>query len=394
MSFPDRTRVAIIGGGPAGLVLALLLARAGIDCAILERETRADVLSRIGSGILEPNSVDVLRLAGVAGRLDREGIVHDDVEIAFGERILAIPLRELTGGHTVTVYGQNEVTKDLYDAVDASGISLFDGVSDVCPIDIETDAPAVTYRTKDGPQRLECDFIAGCDGKNGACRAVLPSAAVKSFGHRFPAAWLGVLTQTAPMRAKLVYSRSERGFALLSMRSETMARFHLECGTNDTPADWPDDRIHAELVARLPSDLAADLTPSITIEKTIKRLDGLVVEPMSHGRLFLAGDAAHLVPAPGAKGLNLAIADARQLAQALVANYHERNTDLLDSYGETALARIWKVERFVSWFTKLLHRPTNDDAFEARLQHAEFDLLATSLTAQKLFAENYVGMPR
>ncbi|ORE98448.1 4-hydroxybenzoate 3-monooxygenase [Aurantimonas sp. 22II-16-19i] len=391
---PKRTQVAIVGGGPAGLLLALLLHRAGIDCVVLERRSRDYVLSRIRAGVLEQGTTDLLRSAGVGDRMDREGLVHDGFDIAWRGDTLHVDLRGLSGGKTVMVYGQTEVTHDLYDALDAVGVPVVHEAEDVRPQGLETSEPFVTYRTKEhGEKRIDCDFVAGCDGFHGVCRTAIPRDRIETFERVYPFGWLGVLTRKPPIQEELVYAHHTRGFALCSLRNPQLSRYYIQCSVNDRVEDWPDERFYDELAARLPDRIAANLQRGESVEKSIAPLRSFVAEPMRFGRLFLAGDAAHIVPPTGAKGLNLAVSDIYYLSRALAAHYGERDDGLLDSYSGDALARVWKAERFSWWFTSMIHRFEDDGSFGQRIQEAEFDFLAGSKAAQTALAENYVGLP-
>ncbi|MCU4178680.1 4-hydroxybenzoate 3-monooxygenase [Bosea sp. BH3] len=388
-----RTQVAIIGAGPAGLLLGQLLSRAGIDNVILERRDRDYVLSRIRAGVLEQGMVDLLQEAGVSERLGREGLVHDGFSLAFHGVLHRIDLEELTGGRTVTVYGQTEVTRDLVEARQALGRPTIYEAQDVALHDIDSASPRVTFR-KDGQlYELACDFIAGCDGYHGVSRASVPAAALHSFERVYPFGWLGVLVDRPPASHELVYAGHERGFALCSMRSAERSRYYIQVPQDERVEDWSDEAFFDELRARLPSETAAAVTPGPSIEKSIAPLRSFVAEPMRFGRLFLAGDAAHIVPPTGAKGLNLAASDIRYLFDALHQHYNEGSDAGLDGYSARALARVWKAERFSWWMTNLLHHFPERDGFDGRIQQAEFDYLKQSRAACTALAENYVGLP-
>lgn len=388
-----KTQVGIIGAGPSGLLLSQLLHRQGIDNVVLERRTRDYVLGRIRAGVLEQGMVDMMREAGVAERMDREGLVHEGFDIVFEGQRHRIDLKGLTGGDTVMVYGQTEVTHDLYDARDAMGGIIIDEAEDVTPHDVDSDAPYLTYR-KDGQEhRIDCDFIAGCDGFHGVSRKTIPADLLKEFERVYPFGWLGLLSDTPPVSDELVYVNHERGFALCSMRSHTRSRYYIQCSLDEKVEDWSDERFWEELKRRLPQELADRLVTGPSLEKSIAPLRSFVSEPMRYGRLFLAGDAAHIVPPTGAKGLNLAASDIYFLSRGLIDFYKNGDQSGLDSYSEKALRRIWKAERFSWSMTMLLHRFPDDTPFDQRVQRAELEYLFDSRAAQTALAENYVGLP-
>ena len=388
-----RTQVGIIGGGPSGLLLSQLLHLAGVDNVVLERRSRDYVLSRIRAGVLEQGFVALMREAGVAERMDREGEVHHGVNIAFGGQVHHVDLAGLTGGHSVVVYGQTEVTKDLYEARDRLGGTVIHEAEAVTPHGIETDSPFLTYRLAGEPKRLDCDVIIGCDGFHGVSRQSIPAPERREFERVYPMGWLGVLSHTPPVSDELIYANHERGFALCSLRSRTLSRYYVQCALEDGVEAWPDERFWEELKRRLPEDVAGRLVTGPSIEKSIAPLRSYVCEPMRWGRLFLAGDAAHIEPPTGAKGLNTAASDVYYLYHALADHYRKGDSRGLEAYSERALARVWKAERFSWWMTRLLHRFEENEPFDVRLQRAELDYLFSSKAALTSLAENYVGLP-
>jgi len=388
-----RTQVGIIGGGPSGLLLSQLLHLKGIETVVLEQRSRAYVLGRIRAGVLEQGMVDLLRTAKVADRMDREGEVHEGFDIAFAGRRHRIDLAGLTGGATVMVYGQTEVTKDLYDARDAMDGIVIDEAEDVTPHDVDSDAPYITYRKDGAEHRVDCDFIAGCDGFHGVSRKTIPDDVLREFERVYPFGWLGVLSETPPVAEELIYANHDRGFSLCSLRSRVLSRYYVQCSLEDRVEDWSDDRFWDELKRRLPEDAASTLVTGPSVEKSIAPLRSFVAEPMRHGRLFLAGDAAHIVPPTGAKGLNLAASDIYYLSHALIDYYGNGDAAGLDAYSDKALARVWKAERFSWWMTNLLHEFPENGPFGAKMQRAELDYLFSSKPAMTALAENYVGLP-
>ncbi|MCX7080157.1 MAG: 4-hydroxybenzoate 3-monooxygenase [Pseudomonas sp.] len=388
-----KTQVAIIGAGPSGLLLGQLLHNAGIDTVILERQAPDYVLSRIRAGVLEQGMVDLLRQAGVGQRMDAEGLVHGGFELAFDGRQVHIDLQALTGGKTVMIYGQTEVTRDLMAARQTAGAMTLYETSNVKPHDMKTDRPYLTFE-KDGETcRLDCDYIAGCDGFHGVARQSIPSDSLKVFERVYPFGWLGILADTPPVHDELVYARHERGFALCSMRSATRTRYYLQVPAEEKVENWSDQRFWDELKSRLPETLANDLVTGPSIEKSIAPLRSFVVEPMQYGRMFLLGDAAHIVPPTGAKGLNLAASDVSTLFNILLKVYREGRTDLLEKYSEICLRRVWKAERFSWWMTSILHNFPESDAFSQRISQTELAYFVGSEAGRKTIAENYVGLP-
>lgn len=388
-----KTQIAIIGAGPSGLLLGQLLHKAGIANVIIERQSPDYILGRIRAGVLEQGMVDLLREAGVSQRMDVEGLVHDGFELAFNGRSEHIDLKGLTGGKTVMVYGQTEVTRDLMDARQQAGALTFYSASDVQPHDMKGEQPYVSFTHNGEPLRVDCDYIAGCDGFHGISRQSIPAGVLKEFERVYPFGWLGILADTPPVNEELIYANHERGFALCSMRSPTRTRYYVQVGSEEKVEDWSDQRFWDELKRRLPAATAAKLVTGPSIEKSIAPLRSFVVEPMQYGRLFLLGDAAHIVPPTGAKGLNLAASDVSTLYRILLKVYAEGRTELLEKYSEICLRRIWKAERFSWWMTSMLHRFPDTDAFSQRMQQTELDYFVSSEAGRKTIAENYVGLP-
>ncbi len=387
-----RTQVVIIGSGPSGLLLGQLLTNIGIDNVILDRVDEDYILSRIRAGVLEFGTVEMLEQAGVAARMREEGLVHDGFELAFSGRIERIDLHGLTG-QSVMVYGQTEVTRDLIETRRASGAQSIYNATDVQPHDFDGDSPYVTYQMDGTTFRIDCDFIAGCDGYHGPSRQAVPSSAIATFEKEYPFGWLGVLAEVPPVRPELIYANHPDGFALCSMRSQTRSRYYIQCSTDDRVEDWSDDRFWDALRNRLPDEVAETLVVGPSFEKSIAPLRSFVAEPMRFGNLFLVGDAAHIVPPTGAKGLNLAVSDVHYLFEGLRDFYQDKSLAGLDAYSQRALSRVWKAVRFSWWFTTCMHRFPDTSMFEQRIQEAELDYLSQSPVAQTSVAENYVGLP-
>jgi p-hydroxybenzoate 3-monooxygenase len=374
------------------LLLAQLLHRAGIESVVLERQSRDYVLSRIRAGVLEQGTVALLEQAGVGERVHREGLPHDGVLLQFDSRLHRIDFRDLVG-KSVTVYGQTEVTRDLMNARDAvGGMSIYEA-QDVALVDYGSDRPRLTYRKDGAAHELECDYIAGCDGFHGVCRASVPADRIQLFERVYPFGWLGILSRTRPLDHELIYTSHERGFALASMRSNSVSRYYVQCTLEDKVEEWSDDRFWEEFSLRVGPEVAARLETGPSIEKSIAPLRSFVAEPMRFGNLFLVGDAAHIVPPTGAKGLNLAASDVGYLSRALIDRYQNNNPAALDAYSDTALRRIWAAERFSWWMTSLMHRFPETTGFDRRVQVAEFNYLSGSRAASMALAENYVGLP-
>jgi p-hydroxybenzoate 3-monooxygenase len=380
-----------VGAGPAGLTLARLLENAGIETVILEARSREYCEARIRAGVLEQGSVDLLRDAGVGERMDREGLVHHGISIQFDGERHRVPLSDLTGGKTIVIYGQTELTKDLFAARVASGLPLLFEAEGVAVDGLDTARPLIRYRHEGAERELDCDVVAGCDGYHGVCRQAIPAGGLREFSREYPYGWLGILAPVRPSIDELVYSHTERGFALLSLRSPTLSRYYLQCAPDENLDEWPDERIWDELEARTAVP-GWELERGPILEKDVTRMRSYVCEPLRHGRLFLAGDAAHIVPPTGAKGLNLAIQDVRLLADALIRFYERGDEALLDAYSDACLRRVWRCEHFSWWMTTMLHLPPGGEGFDLRLQHSQLRYVTTSEAQARALAENYVGL--
>jgi p-hydroxybenzoate 3-monooxygenase len=387
-----RAQVCIIGGGPSGLLLSQLLHRKGIETVVLERRSRDYVLGRIRAGVLEQGMVALMHEAGAGERMDREGFVHTGTFLALQNRGFRVDFKATTG-KTVMVYGQTEVTRDLYDARDAMGGKVIHDAEGVTLHGLDTDAPHVTYHRDGAEHRVDCDFVVGCDGFHGVSRRSIPATVLKEFERVYPFGWLGILSETPPVDHELIYANHPRGFALCSMRNANLSRFYVQCPVDDSLDAWSDDRFWDELRRRIPEEAADRLVTGPSIEKSIAPLRSFVAEPMRWGRLLLCGDAAHIVPPTGAKGLNLAASDVHYAYHALVRHYLDGDDGGLDSYSAQALSRVWKAIRFSWWFTTLMHRFPEQTDFEQRIQEAELEALEASVAAQTVMAENYVGLP-
>ena len=388
-----RTQVAIIGAGPAGLLLAQLLHLQGVESVVLEARTRDYVEQRIRAGVLEQGVVDLLNEAGVGERMQSDGLVHHGIELRLNGRGHRIPLSDLTGGRSITIYGQTEIVKDLIRARLDTGEPLLFEAEDVSVHDLQSERPSVRFRHEGAEHELRCDVVAGCDGFHGVCRGSIPDGVLTAHSREYPFGWLGIMAAVAPSSDELIYAYHDRGFALHSLRSPELSRLYLQCPPDEELANWPDDRIWEELQTRLALD-GWTLQEGPILEKDVTRMRSFVVEPMQHGRLYLAGDAAHIVPPTGAKGLNLAAHDVAVLAEALASWYRAGDTALLDAYSATCLRRVWRAEHFSWWMTAMLHRFDGDDAFGARLQLAQLEYVCSSQAAAATLAENYVGLER
>jgi p-hydroxybenzoate 3-monooxygenase len=390
---PSRTQVGIVGAGPAGLMLGHLLHLQGIDSVILEKRSRQYVIERVRAGVLEQGTVDLMREVGVGERLVREGLRHDGIYLAFNGVRHRIDMAELTGGRAITIYGQNEVVQDLIDARVTSGRPLHFEVEDVSVDDLESQTPSVRFKTDGAAHELACDVVAGCDGFHGICRASIPASRLRLYERVYPFGWLGILAEAAPSSDELVYSLHDDGFALFSMRSPHVTRLYLQCSPDEDVSRWTDERIWSALRTRLATDDGWRPNEGPILQKGVTGMRSFVVEPMRFGRLFLAGDAAHIVPPTGAKGLNLALADVYRLSRALAAFYQSGSEQLLDRYSERALSRTWRAQRFSWWMTSMLHRSDSDNPFDHRRQLAELEYLVSSRAAMTSLAENYTGTP-
>ena len=388
-----RAQVAIIGAGPAGLILSHLLHREGIRSIVIETQTRALLEGRVRAGVLEQGTVDLLMELGVGERLGREGLVHHGLELLFRNQRHRIDLHELTGGRAITVYAQQEVVKDLLVARLQAGEPVLFEVSDVRLHDVRTEQPRVTFQQGGVTHEVVCDFIAGCDGFHGVCRPSIPAGVLRTYEKVYPFGWLGILAEAAPASRELIYASHERGFALLSMRTPQISRAYLQCRPDEDIAAWPDERIWEELQQRMETSDGFRLNQGPVVQKSVTAMRSFVTEPMQYGRLFLAGDAAHIVPPTGAKGLNLAAADVRVLARAMAVWYSSGTADPLVRYSEICLRRVWRVQHFSWWMTQLLHRSPDGDGFDYRRQLAELEQLITSRAAATTLAENYTGLP-
>jgi p-hydroxybenzoate 3-monooxygenase len=393
MSLSIRTQVAIIGAGPSGLLLGQLLHKAGIDAVIVERVSGDYVLGRIRAGVLEQVTIDLLDEAGVGTRMHHEGLVHGGFNMLYAGKRHRVDMNALTGGKNVMVYGQTEVTHDLMDARAAAGLPTYYEAAEVQVFDFDTAHPRVTFTHQGQAISLSCEFIAGCDGFHGVCRASVPRKSIQEFEKVYPFGWLGLLSDTPPVHDELIYVNSPRGFALCSQRSKTRSRYYLQVPLTDRLQDWTDDAFWQELRLRLDAEAAAQLVTGPSLEKSIAPLRSFVTEPMRFGRMFLAGDAAHIVPPTGAKGLNLAATDVKYLCNALMDFYQNHSEEGIDSYSARCLRRIWKAERFSWWMTSLMHRFPDDGPITARFQEAELDYLIHSHAGSLSIAENYVGLP-
>jgi len=388
-----RTQVGIIGAGPAGMFLAHLLRASGIESVVLESRSRDHVERRVRAGVLEQTTVNAMHQLGIGGRVGREGLIHSGTNLAVDGRAFHVNFCELARGSAVTVYGQSEVMSDLNHAADQHGMQVLYDAQDVLPHALQTEHPFITWTSADAVHRLACDFVLGCDGFHGVARTCIPPGAVTTCERAYPFAWLGILADVPPCNHELIYANHERGFALASMRSPTRSRYYLQCSLDDRVEDWSDERFWDELCLRLGDSVAAKVTRGDTFEKSIAPLRSFVCAPLRWGRLFLAGDAAHIVPPTGAKGLNLAVADAILLSEALAGWYSQGSMAALEGYSQHALDRVWKAQRFSSWLTRLTHRFPQMDGFDRALQIAELEYLRDSPAAQAAFAENYVGLP-
>ena len=387
-----RAQVAIIGGGPSGLLLAQLLMAQGIDAVVLERQTKEHVLSRIRAGVLEQGLVEIMRNLGVADRLDTEGMIHNGTVLSYDNDQVRLDFTE-HAGKPVIVYGQTEVTRDLYDLREQTSGQTFFECEEVHPQDLKSDAPFVTFRQYGKDFRLECDYVAGCDGFHGVSRQCIPENVRTEYEKIYPFGWLGVLSETPPAHHELIYSNSARGFALCSQRNSNLSRYYIQCDLTDSVDQWSDEAFWDELKRRIPEEVADTMVTGPSVEKSIAPLRSFVCEPMQWGRMFLCGDAAHIVPPTGAKGLNSAAADVHYLSEGLINHYNNNDSRGLEGYSQKALERMWKTERFSWWMTNLLHRFPDQSTFDQKMQRAELEFLAENQSAVAVLAQNYVGLP-
>lgn len=390
---PMRTQAVIIGAGPAGLILGQLLARAGFDTVILEHRSIDYVLARIRAGVLEQGMVDLMDRVGAGARMHAEGLIHEGFDLTFSGRRIRIDLAGLAGGRTVMVYGQTEVTRDLVAAREAIGATTIYEAADVLPQDFDTDRPFVTYHKDGRTHRIDCDIIIGCDGFHGVSRSVVPKSAITEYEQVYPFGWMGLLADVPPVGEELLYANHERGFALCSMRSRTRSRYYIQCSLSEKVEDWSDERFWDELRARLPEEAAANVTTGPSLEKSVAALRSFVAEPLRFGRMLLCGDAAHIVPPTGAKGLNLAASDVYYAFEAIAPFLAEGDEAALGTYSDRALRRIWGAERFSWYMSHILHHFPGEGPFHRRIQLAELDMIATQTSAAANLAENYVGLP-
>ena len=390
---PLRTQIGIVGAGPAGLFLSHLLHLQGIDSIVVESKSRAYLEERVRAGVLEQGSVDLLCATGLGERMRREGLIHHGMELLFNRRRHRINFHELLNGRSITVYGQQEVVKDLIKARLESGGQIIFEAGEVTPRDFHGDRPSIHFVDRGAPRELKCDFVAGCDGFHGVCRPSIPAAALHIYERIYPFAWLGILAKAPPASDELIYSNHERGFALLSMRSPDITRLYLQCRPDEDLAEWPDDRIWSELEIRLASEGEFRLHQGAILQKSVTGMRSFVAEPMQYGRLFLAGDSAHIVPPTGAKGMNLAIADVWRLARAFATFYRSGQSDDLENYSQGCAGRVWRAQYFSWWMTSMLHRQEGDSGFDHRRQLAQLETIVASRAAATSLAENYVGLP-
>ncbi|EQB29711.1 4-hydroxybenzoate 3-monooxygenase [Sphingobium ummariense] len=387
-----KTQIAIVGAGPAGLLLGHLLRAEGLDVVVVERASADYVLGRIRAGVLERTTTDLMDRLGLGERMHREGLPHDGFHLTDGERLIRIDVKALTG-RQVMVYGQTELTRDLMDAAPGRDLKVIYEAGDVALHDPESDAPYLTFTENGTARRIDAQFICGCDGYHGPSRAAIPASVGKPFEKVYPFGWLGILANVPPCNHELIYTNHDRGFALASMRSETRSRYYIQVPLDEKVEDWPDERLWDELTLRLGPEVGTQIMRGPALEKSIAPLRSFVFEPLRHGRLMLAGDSAHIVPPTGAKGLNLAASDVHYLSEALIGYFRRGDTDAIAAYSDRALARIWKAERFSWQLTRLMHRFPDNDAFDRRMQLADLDYIASSVAAQTTIAENYVGLP-